>query len=308
MGPGSVLIAAGRYGRILLVAGLGAGFLLPGVAGAMRPWLPALIAALMFLAALRIGPRQAIGALRDLPSVLGVVAVYQLAVPLALAAGFGLAGLGGSPAALAVILMASAPPIAGSPNLTVLSGGDPAPALRLLVVATACLPVTVLPVFFVAEGLGGAGPVLAAAGRLLGVIALAGGAAFLIRGIVWRAPAPRSIAMLDGLSALAMVVVVVGLMAKAGPTLLESPLAFLAWLTLALAANLGAQVVAFLWLGRTRLRPQRTGLAISAGNRNIALFLVALPAEVTGPILLFIGCYQIPMYLTPILMGRLYRG
>ena len=29
---------------------------------------------------------------------------------------------------------------------------------------------------------------------------------------------------------------------------------------------------------------------------------------VTDPLLLFIGCYQIPMYLTPILLGRFYRG
>ena len=49
------------------------------------------------------------------------------------------------------------------------------------------------------------------------------------------------------------------------------------------------------------------GYAIQAGNRNIALFLVALPPEVTDPILIFIGCYQIPMYLTPMVMARLYR-
>ena len=33
----------------------------------------------------------------------------------------------------------------------------------------------------------------------------------------------------------------------------------------------------------------------------------ALPVSVTEPMLLFIGCYQIPMYLTPILLARLYR-
>ena len=47
-------------------------------------------------------------------------------------------------------------------------------------------------------------------------------------------------------------------------------------------------------------------ISIVAGNRNIALFLVALPAEITNPLLIFIGCYQVPMYLTPILMRRLY--
>ena len=31
------------------------------------------------------------------------------------------------------------------------------------------------------------------------------------------------------------------------------------------------------------------------------------PAEVTDKLLLFIGCYQLPMYLTPMLLGRFYR-
>ena len=44
-----------------------------------------------------------------------------------------------------------------------------------------------------------------------------------------------------------------------------------------------------------------------AGNRNIALYLVALPAATTDPLLIFIGCYQIPMYLTPIVMHRFYK-
>ncbi len=47
-------------------------------------------------------------------------------------------------------------------------------------------------------------------------------------------------------------------------------------------------------------------VSIIAGNRNIALFLVALPTATTDPVLVFIGCYQIPMYLTPILLRRFY--
>ena len=47
--------------------------------------------------------------------------------------------------------------------------------------------------------------------------------------------------------------------------------------------------------------------AIIAGNRNVALFLAALPAAQTEPLMLFIGCYQIPMYLTPLLFRRLYK-
>lgn len=301
-----LLVGAARHGRLLLVAGLVAGLALPSLAAAMRPWLPQLVAALMFVAALRIGPRQALGALRDLPGVIGLVLLYQMALPLAVAFGTQIAGLGGTALATALILMTAAAPISGSPNLTVLSGGDPAPALRLLIVATALLPLTALPVFFLAEGPGAPAAVLAAAARLLGVILLAAGAAFLFRHLALRAPGPETITALDGLSALTMAVVVIGLMAEAGATLLARPAIFAGWLALAMAANLGLQLVTVRLLARTRLRAQKIALSISAGNRNIALFLVALPAEVTDPLLIFIGCYQVPMYLTPILMRRFH--
>ena len=69
--------------------------------------------------------------------------------------------------------------------------------------------------------------------------------------------------------------------------------------------NLGLQLATCAVVRRS---PSAPSLAIVAGNRNIALFLVALPYEITDRILLFIGCYQIPMYLTPLLLARFYRS
>ena len=303
---GRVLAAAGRYGRLLLVAGLVAGLGLPGLAVAMRPWLPELIALLIGVAALRIGPVQALGAVRQLPQLTGVVLAYQVILPVAVVAVFWLVGLQGTAMATALILMTAAPSISGSPNLTLLVGGDPAPALRLVIIGTALLPLTVIPVFLVAGGFGGVASVLAAATRLLGVILLATTVAFLVRRILFGTPKPEAIAAMDGASAIIMAVVVVALMSAVGPALRHDPSAFAGWLVAAFTANLGLQVAVALILGRTGLSTDRTALSIIAGNRNIALFLVALPESVTGPILLFIGCYQIPMYLTPILMKGFY--
>jgi len=305
----ALLAGAARHGRILLVAGLLTGLLFPSLAAVMRPWLPQLVAALVFLAALRIGPREAIGAVRDLPAVIGVVLLYQLALPLVLASGFAAAGLAATPLALALVLMTAASPISGSPNLTILTGGDPASALRLLVVGTALLPVTVLPVFLIVPGLGGAGAVFVVTVRLLGVIFCAAGAAFLLRRLFLRRPEARSVAALDGVSAIAMAVIVVGLMSEAGPMAMSHPMRFAGWLALALSANLGLQILAFRLCRALSVPPgPRVALSISAGNRNIALFLVALPPEVTDQLLAFIGCYQVPMYLTPILLRRSFRG
>ncbi len=303
----SVLGHAARHGRLLLVAGLAAGITLPGAAIVMRAWLPELVAALLFVAALRIGPRQAIGAARDLPVTAGVALLFQLALPVGAILVMNAGGWLATPIAMSLVLMLSAPSISGSPNLTLMTGHDPAPALRLLILGTAMLPATVLVPFWLLPELGAAGEVLRAAGRLLAVIAIAGGTAFLIRGTLMRQPTPETMRALDGVSAIAMAVVVVGLMSAVGPAIAEMPATFFYWLAVASAVNFGLQIVVAVALNYTSLRDSRAAYGIVAGNRNIALFLVALPASVTDPLLLFIGCYQIPMYLTPILLRRLYK-
>lgn len=58
--------------------------------------------------------------------------------------------------------------------------------------------------------------------------------------------------------------------------------------------------------GAGRAGKARAACAIVAGNRNMGLFLAALPAAVMEPVLLYLGCYQISIYLTPLLMKPLY--
>ena len=305
-GPIAAMGIAARHGRLLLIAGLVAGVALPDAALAMKPWLPEMVAALLFIAALRIGPRQALGARKDLP-VTGLVAiVFQLALPVLAILAAGLAGLAHTAAVTALVLMLSASPISGSPNLTIMTGNDPAPALRLLILGTAILPLTVIPVFWLLPELGSASEVIGASGRLLAVIALSALAAFLIRGLFLRDPASETIKALDGLSALAMAIIVVGLMSAVGPALASDPARLALWLAFAFAANFGMQIATALITRKTPLGDYGAAFPIIAGNRNIALFLVALPATVTDPLLLFIGCYQIPMYLTPVLLGWLH--
>ncbi len=104
-----------------------------------------------------------------------------------------------------------------------------------------------------------------------------------------------------------MMAIVIGLMSAVGPALAHTPLAFAINLAAAFIANFGLQVASFFILGNEGFDRVRVPVSIIAGNRNIALFLTALPVAVTDPMLLFIGCYQIPMYLTPMLLGWLYR-
>ena len=281
------------------MAGLLAGLTLPGLAAVLKPWLPHLVAFLLFLSAVRIGPARALGSLGEARETLSVALIYQLALPLlALGIVFAL-GLSTFTMALVLILVLAAPPVTGSPNFTALMGHDPAPPMRVLILGTALFPLTVLPVLWALPGLGDASAVLTAALRLIAVIGLAVALGFAANRFVRPEDSLDRLRAVDGASAITLGVVVVGLMSALGPALKTEPQTVVIWLAFAITLNFGLQVLAWKATGVA-------GYAIQAGNRNIALFLVALPPEVTDPILIFIGCYQIPMYMTPIVMGRLY--
>lgn len=299
-------LAAG-HGKALLILGLAAGIALPALADAMKPHIGAMVGILLFLAALRVGPRQAAGSIRDLGRSVMLAFVFQLAMPVAVILLFLATGFTG-PFALGLILMLAAAPVSGSPNLTIMTGNEPAAALRQLVIGTAMLPLTVIPVFWLWPGLGGAKEVLGAAAILLVLIAVAACAGFGLRATLLRQPSVPTLQAIDGSSAIVMGVVVVGLMSAVGPALTGEPLRLLAMLVAVMAANLGLQIVATLVCRRAGWTSDAAALGIVAGNRNIALFLTVLPQQVIDPVLLFVGCYQIPMYLTPALLGWFYKS
>lgn len=301
-----LLQLAARHGKALLVLGLAAGIALPALADALKPHIGAMVGVLLFLAALRVGPRQAAGSIRDLGRSVMLAFVFQLGMPMAAILTFLATGFTG-PVALGLILMLAAAPVSGSPNLTIMTGNEPSAALRQLVIGTAMLPLTVIPVFWLWPGLGGAKEVLGAAAILLALIAVAACAGFGLRATVMRHPPVPTLQAIDGLSAIVMGVVVVGLMSAVGPALTGEPLRLVAMLAAVMAANLGLQIVAALVCRRAGWTADAAALGIVAGNRNIALFLTVLPQQVIDPVLLFVGCYQIPMYLTPALLGWFYK-
>jgi hypothetical protein len=267
----------------------------------IRDWLPHLVALLLCVSAMRIGLRSVVGSLSDLGQTLRAMVILQLALPL-IALGLTLAfGVSDHPLAIALILMLSAPSISGSPNFTALMGHDPAPPMRLLIIGTALFPVTAIATLWIIPGLGGIADVFLIAARFALVIALSVGVGFALRRTFFPNPTPQHIKALDGAGAILLAIMVVGLMAALGPALRSTPSEVAFWLTAVLIANFGLQVAAF----KLGAKP---GVSVIAGNRNIALYLVALPAVTTDPLLIFIGCYQIPMYLTPIVMHRMYKN
>lgn len=300
------LAAVARHGRLVLVAGLIVGLASPTAAGAIRPHIGWLVAILLAFSAYRIGARAAWGAFDALARTLLVVAILQVAMPLAVIGierGFGLSG----PIALALLIMTATAPVAGVPNLTILVGGDPAPALRLLVVATGLLPITVMPVFLASGALGDPLAVIPAALRLAGLIGAAATIGFSIRAFLRPRPSRDKVAAIDGASALVMMVLVIGLMEAVGLELRRDPLSVGTTAVAAFAANFGFQILGGLACRRLGWTTAAPAIGIATGNRNFVLLLTALPAAITDPIMLFVGCYQLPMYLTPLLMAGFHR-
>lgn len=261
-----------------------------------------MVAMLLFLSALRIGPRATIGTRMECGRTLTIVAAYQIALPL-IALGLAIwLGVAAHPLAFAVILMLAAPSVTGSPNFSAIMGHDPAPPMRLLILGTALFPLTLIPVLGQLPAIADPATVTRAALQVLGVIAAAVAGGFALRRIAFHPMSNDQRKSVDGASAIVLGVVVVGLMSALGPALRNDPATVALWLAAAFAVNFGLQIVAYAIL-------KSPGESIVAGNRNIALFLVALPPEQIDPILIFIGCYQIPMYLTPMVMPWLYgRG
>ena len=308
----SALLAAlgwvGGHGRVLLILGLVAGVLLEPAAQVLKNYLAEGAAILLGLSALRIGARQATGALRDLARAVGGVLALQLAAPLLAIAGLRLAGVAPSPAIAAALLVLAGAPLSGSPSLCILAGQPPAPALRLVVAGTALLPLTVLPVFAAWPLAEGDVSVVGAVARLFAVILSAAGVGFALRAAIGRRWSPAAQGAVDGLSAIALAVMVVGLMHAIGATLRADPVLLLRWLGLACLVNFGFQAVGAALARVTGLSEAPGSLGLVAGNRNIALFLVALPEPVMTPLMVFIGCYQVPMFLTPLLFAPVLRA
>jgi hypothetical protein len=229
---------------------------------------------------------------------------FQSALPCALALVLVATGLLSGPLALGAVLILAAAPITGAAPIAAMAGGDPAPALRQTVLGTLLLPLTVLPVFALAPAFGDAGAVFGTALRLLGVIGLAGGAAFLLRtnGVV--RDTPEAATVIDALAAVLLGIVVVGLMAGAATALRNAPGTLALTLALVSALAFGIQCTTALAWPRPELAAP---MAVVAGNRNVALFLGVLPAGLVEDLMLVIGCYQIPMYLTPLVLPWLLR-
>ena len=305
-----LLAWCGRYGRWVLPLGLVAGVLLPWAATPMRTAIPACIAMLLFLAVLRLFPNSAAVSeglsIREWSVSAGVVLVSQLLLPLFV---YFIGLFLGVPSVwlLAATLVAAAPPISGSPNLVMLLRGDGNFAMRWLMVGTAILPLSCIPILYLLFPAHSASTMIRPSLILLSLIVGSVVLAILVLRFSSKRQVEFSSEALDGVSAIVLAVMVIGLMSavhKPETTML----AIGEMLLLAIVLNGGLQALGVVIAKVLKSeKPTTITQGVVLGNRNIALYLTALPVVQIEPLLLFIACYQVPMYLTPLIGDLFYR-
>ena len=305
-----LLAFCGRHGRWVLPLGLVAGVLLPWAAAPMRVAIPGCIAVLLFLAVIRLFPNSL--AVRDGLSVREwgitsvVVLLSQLLLPLLV---YTVGYLLKVPNVwlLAMTLVAAAPPISGSPNLALLLRGDGNLAMRWLMVGTAVLPLSCIPILYLLFPGQSASTMIQPSFILLSLIVGSVVLAIAVLHLSRKNQFEFSSQALDGASAIVLAVMVIGLMSAVHKPD-TSLLAIGQMLMLAIVINGGFQLFGVVIAKLFKLDKSATiTQGVVLGNRNIALYLTALPAVQIEPLLLFIACYQVPMYLTPLIGDVFYR-
>jgi len=300
------LIAAlsfiGRYGTVAVALSIFIGLLLPSFAAAFKPLLGETIVVLLTLAFLRVSP-AALGTLARRPLlVIAAAGWVMLALPLALAALFTIAGIKAALPELyfILILQSCAPALMSSPALAGLMGLDVALTLATLVLSTAIVPFTASSFMRVFLGTTLVGPFDFGL-KLFLLIAGSAGLATVIRGIAGNERIESRRQSIDGLSVVGMFIFAMAAMDGVAAHALADPALVGALTALSFALALGTMALTtlvFLPAGRHRA----FAIGILASNRNIGVMLAATGFAVPELVWLYFGLAQFPIYLLPMLL------
>jgi len=306
----NALEVAGKNGRWVLPLGLLAAMLLPAAASAMQVLVGPMLGLLLLVSFLQTQQNSASTSgssdswSSDLKQFGPLLICMQLLLPIALLLAMRLVGIT-EHWQVTFALVAAASCITGGPSIVMMLGGNGARAIRLLIVSTLALPITAIPVLAMLP-LHASSALLLRTSLVLALVILgAFYVAKLLQQYVLAEYSTQQRLYLDGVSAILLALLVLGLM-SAIHTAWDKPVLLLTTLLWACVVNVVLQCFGVL-LNTLFLLKVPIMLGVMSGNRSVAIFLTALPESTSQPYLLFIACYQIPMYLTPLLGGYVYR-
>lgn len=299
---GRALAWLGARAPWALTVGIVLAFLVPEVSRLSRPALPFLVPMVLGLAMARIDLRDAARAALRPRRLALLVFLSVLLMPVSAALYLAVARLAGAEAGLAAALvyLGAAPPIASAANLCFFLGLNARRAIEITVAATLLTPLlgplTVHLLLPEALALSGVALGLKLGAMIVGGALLAVG----IRRFAGSERMARNAGVFDGVGVIALVVFVIPLFDGVPALVAADPPHALGVLGVAFAANLGVNLGLRAALARRLPTAEAGAYGILFGNRTVALYLAALPAD--PQFALFVALYQVPMLLTPLVL------
>ncbi|WP_169546389.1 hypothetical protein [Sneathiella aquimaris] len=304
----------GQQARLILALGVLIGLFLPNFGEIVAPALQVLVVLLLATAMIRVDLLQVLSHLKNPIKLGGLLFLLMIALPVIIHLACQFIGL--SPVLhIALVLVACAPPLASAPSMAALLKLDDALVLNILVVGTLIVPFTVpLITLYLLELPLNLDP-LSLLSRLLLTISLAIILAIFLRKTIGETRLIRYHKLMDGVSALIMLIFAIVIMNGIGLHAFDDMDAFVENLSAALFANWGIHLLFLIVFVASRkiskprnslISPTQGAVALMAGNRNAALFLATFPPETVTSLLLFIALAQFPIYLTPLASTPLY--
>jgi BASS family bile acid:Na+ symporter len=298
-----------RASKILALC-LFVGIAFPDLAAAARPFLLPAVTMLLASAILRMDWTRLADPLRQPAKIAILVVLLMVGVPL-LAVPLADAMLPG-PLARAIGLFSSAPMLVSVTAYAIMLGLDARWALVLLVATSLAVPLTLPPLAAMLLHLDvaiGAGDLLL---RLAGLVGGAFAAAYAIRKLAGAERLKRHDGAIGGLGVLVLVVFAFGAVDGFADAIRSDPAKVALYMAAAFGANFGLQALTAAVLvpfervlGLTRAESLTASLA--AGNRNFALVVGAIGTGSDSDLFLYFTCMQFPIYMTPFLLGAIYR-
>ena len=213
-----------------------------------------------------------------------------------------------APATLAtpMLIWSGSPPLVTVPIIALIIGLNSAAALFLMVVSTFIFPFILPGLLFWLIGIEveiGAGALTLKLALMIAGCALV---ATIIRRILGAETLREKAAIFDGVAVVLMLVFAVAVMDGMRDWLVTDPATFMIYVGAAFAGSLGLQLISgllFFWTDRQT----QLSVALSSGNRNMALFVAAAGSALGPEAFLFLAVVQFPIYILPVMLKPIYE-
>jgi BASS family bile acid:Na+ symporter len=294
-----------RHGSLLLASGIFGGLVCPPLARGMVWFITPNVVALMTLVLLRVDIPAAFGHLAR-PGRLAMIVGFQMVLSPFIAAGAAALFPLDAGVAAGVVIFATGAAATSGASFARLVGLDPELTLLATLACIFIVPVTGPPLAHLLSGV----DLHVSVGGFMLRLGLLVGVPLLISLGLRRAVGPERLepmgSALDG--AVVWLVVFYGFAVMDGmqARLLVDPFWVLQATIAAFSADFGLNVLttlAFGWMGWR----SAASVGLMGGNRNMALYLAVLPSGADPRIALFFALVQIPLFLSPFVLGPIYR-